>query len=41
MYGLVSAYLVRAYQSTSLIAVLRKSGLTGLVNYTRNLEKSV
>ena len=37
MYGLVTAYYVRGYQSTFLTA----SFLNGLVNCTRNFEKSV
>ena len=38
---LVTAYYVRGYQSIFPTVVLRKSGLTGLVNCTRNSEKSV
>ena len=41
MYGLVTAHFVRGHLFLSLNVVLRKSGLTGLVNCTRNIEKSV
>ena len=40
MYGLVTAYYVRGYPPTFLEVVLKKSGLTGLTNCTRNIEKT-
>ena len=39
MYGLVTAHFVRGCQSVVLTVVLRKSGISGLVNCTLNFEK--
>ena len=41
IYQLVAAYIVSEYQSASVKVVWMKSGKIGLVNYTRNFEKTV
>ena len=40
MYGLVSAYFVRGYQSAFLTEILKKLVKTGLAISTRNIEKT-